>query len=464
MSQLLQGLFRHPGPGPIYRGRPSRPRLRLCGHDHPRPDAGPSDFAAIDSLAARPGGGYLAAGTSGLRAFLARITEGGALAAGFGSGGLVTEAVRRTSRTLVNAVATDRRGRIIVAAGGNSDAISSVEQPGFLFRLRPNGSLDRGFAGGQAVAALPAAVTALDVDRAGRSLVLLEGSAVERITAKGGIDRSFGRRGFAFLHPLHLTTVLALPSGATLVAGADGRSAVVVRLNPRGHLDRSFGSGGEVRLRLGHRGACSVRALAHQRGGRVVLTGDCGGTGHRKTMFVGQLQPDGKQDASFARNSRLTRLSGANRATAIAGSRGKVLVAAVETQGKRRSELLVRLNRNGRRDRSFAQGGIARVTVPTPQKLGVRWCGSTDETASILTLDKRILLVHDGAGAPVLAFRQNGRRDRSPSAKSIAPGREIAPGCFPGPFATHQDGGVVLAWSQAANSTWIATLQRLGSR
>jgi uncharacterized delta-60 repeat protein len=424
---------------------------------------GPADFAGIDSLAPRSGGGYLAAGTSGLQAFLAGITEGGTLAGDFGSGGLVTEAVRRSSRTFVEAVAADRRGRLVVAAGGNSNAISSVEQSGLLFRLHPNGSLDGNFAAGRAVVDLPAAVAALGVDRAGRSIVLLEGSAVERITAKGEVDRSFGHSGFAFLHS-KLTSVIVLPGGAVLLAGADGNSATVVRLDPRGRLDRSFGEGGVARIPSKRRGVCTARALARGGGGRILLAGECGGNGHRETMFVGRLQPDGKPETSFGRRSRVAGLPGRSRATAIAGQRGKILVSAVSTKGKRRSEILVRLDRDGRRDRTFARGGVARVAVPTPQELGVRACGSTDETASILPLGKRILLLHDGAGAPVLAFRQDGRRDRSLSPKSIAPGRGVAPGCFPGPQGTRQNDSAVIAWSRAADSTWRASLQRLNSR
>jgi uncharacterized delta-60 repeat protein len=424
---------------------------------------GPDDFAGIGSLALRPGGGYLAAGSSGLQAFLARITEGGELAGDFGRDGLVTEAVRRNSRTFADAVAADRRGRIIVAASGNSNAISSFERPGLLFRLRPNGSLDQGFAGGRAVLALPAGVTALAVDHAGRSIVLLGGSTVERITAKGGVDRSFGQSGFVFLHP-HLTSMIALSDGSVLLAGADGRSAAIVRLDPSGRLDRSFDSGGEARLAFRQRGTCRARALAPQGGGRIVVAGECGGTRHRKTMFVGRLQPDGKPEPSFSRRSRLAGLPGRSGATAIASQRGKVLVGAVLMRGKRRSELLVRLDRDGRRDRSFARGGVARVVVPTPQKLGVNWCGSKDETASILPLDKRILLVHDGAGAPVLAFRQDGRRDRALNSNSIAPGRQVAPGCFPGPLGARQEDSAVIAWSQPAGPTWSVSLQRLGSR
>jgi hypothetical protein len=84
--------------------------------------------------------------------------------------------------------------------------------------------------------------------------------------------------------------------------------------------------------------------------------------------------------------------------------------------------------------------------------------GSTDEAASILPLGGRILLVHDGTGAPVLGFREDGQRDLALSSNAIAPG------CFPGPFGTHQGDNAVIAWSRPIDSTWRVSLQRLGSR
>lgn len=423
---------------------------------------GPAYSAGTRSLAIRPGGGYFVAGTSGLHAFLARITEKGTLDDSFGEGGLVTESTRQKSRNFARVVAADPRGGIVVAGSGNADAIGSFPPSGLLFRLHPSGGLDRHFAGGRAVLGLPAEVTALDVDRYGRSLVLLDGSAIERVTAKGRVDRSFGKGGFAF-SPLDLTSLIALPSGAVLAAGTGGDTATVIRLGNKGRIDRSFGAGGKASLSFGHRGPCTVRDLAVQADGRILLAGECG-RGQREAMVVGRLRPNGQPDRSFARRGWLASLAGHGKsmATAIATQRGKILVGARLTQAKRRTELLLRLDRNGHRDRTFARDGIARVRVPTPSELGVKSCGSHDETASILPLGNRILLVRNGAGPPVLAFRQDGRRDRSVSMKSIAPGRRIAPDCFPGPFGARQDGSAVIAWSKPfGNPTWVVALQRL---
>ncbi len=427
---------------------------------------GPANFAGIRSLAIRPGGGYLAAGTSGLQAFLARITEEGTLDGSFGEGGLVTESARQASRNFVSAVATDPRGGIVVAGRGNADAISSFPPPGLLFRLHPNGDLDRSFAGGRAVLGLPAEVTALDVNRFGRSLVLLDESAVERVTANGRVDRSFGKGGFAFSR-LDLTSVIALPNGAALVAGTDGGAATVVRLGAGGRIDRSFGTGGKASLSFGPREACTVRDLAVQANGRILLAGECGGGEGWEAMVVGRLRPNGRPDRSFAKHGRLARLPrrGKSMATAIATQRGKILIGVRLRQDKRRSELLLRLDRNGHRDRTFAHGGIARVRVPTEIELGVESCDRYEETASILPLGHRILLVRDGVGPPVLAFRQNGKRDRSVEAEPIAPDRQVAPACFRGPFATRQDGSAVIAWTkQFADPNWVVALQRLKAR
>ena len=426
---------------------------------------GPAYSVGIRSLAIRPGGGYLVAGTSGLQAFLALVTEEGTLDGSFGKGGLVTESVRRKSSNFVNAVATDSRGGIVVAGSGYADGISSYPWPGLIFRLHPNGSPNRRFAGGRAVLPLPAEVTALDVDRFGRSLVLLDGSAVERVTAKGRVDRSFGRRGFAFSH-LDLTSVVALPSGAALVAGTGGDAAVVARLDATGHIDSSFGAGGKASLSFGLEGPCTVRALTVQANGRILFAGECG-DGQKEAMIAGRLRPNGKPDPSFANRGRLAGLAGRGKsiATAIATQRDKILVGVRLTQAKRRSELLLRLDHDGHLDRTFARGSIARVRVPTPHEAGGRWCGPDDETVSILPLGNRILLVRNGTGPPVFAFRQDGRRDRSASTKSIAPGRQVAPGCSPGPFGTRQDGSAVIAWSKPfGNPTWVIAMQRLKSR
>lgn len=436
--------------------------------------SGPADFARIASLEARPGGGYMAAGTSGLQAFLVAMKEDGSPDQGFGDGGFVTDSVRKPSSNFVSEIVADPSGRILVAGKGDAGTMDFGPPAGILTRLEPSGSLDRSFANGSGTVRLPAEATALTVDKRGRSLALIGATVIERITAAGGIDRSFGEDGFAFpktAGKFDPASIFALPNGAALVAGTTAGAPTVLRLGAKGQLDRSFGQRGEASLTFRARGHCTLRALTAQRDGRLLIAGECvrrAGSAWRGTMMIGRLLPNGRPDRSFGHFGRLPELPGGGRsaASAIATQRGKILVAARLTQGTTRTELLIRLNRDGRRDHSFAKGGIARVHVDTPKKLGVNECGSYDETSSILPTKRNIFLVRDGVGPPVLAFRQNGRRDNSPGlGANVSPGRQIAPDCSPGPFGARQHERVVIAWPMTADgyAPWEIALQRFNS-
>jgi uncharacterized delta-60 repeat protein len=436
--------------------------------------AGPADFPRITSLEARAGGGYLAAGTTGRQAFLVAVKEDGSPDQEFGDGGFVTDSVRRASSNFVSDIAADPSGRILVAGKGNAGTMDFGPPSGLLTRLKPSGSLDRSFANGQGTIGLPAEVTSVTVDERGRSLVLIGATVIERITAAGQVDRSFGEDGFAFpktAGKFDPVSVLALPNGATLVAGTTAGTPTVLRLGAKGQLDRSFGERGEARLAFRARGHCTLHALTAQRDGRVLIAGECvrrAGSAWRGMMMIGRLLPNGRADRSFGRFGRLPELPGKGRsaASAIAIQRGKILVAARLTRSTRRTELLLRLDRNGHRDHSFAKGGIARVHVNTPKELGVNECGSYDETSSILPTRHEIFLVRDGVGPPVIAFRQNGRRDNSlGNGADVAAGRQIAPDCSPGPFGTRQHGRVVIAWPMTPNgyAPWEIALQRLST-
>lgn len=437
--------------------------------------SGAVNSPGIASLEARTGGGYLVAGTSGLQAFLVAVKENGSLDQGFGDGGFVTDSVRKASSNFVSDIGADPSGRILIAGKGNAGATELSPPSGILTRLEPSGGLDRSFANGHGTIRLPAEATALTVDKHGRSLALIGATVIERITAAGRVDRSFGEDGFAFpktADRFDPVSIFALPNGATLVAGTTAGTPTVLRLGAKGQLDRSFGQHGEASLAFSARGQCTLHALTAQRDGRVLIAGECvrrAGSAWRGTMMVGRLLPNGRPDRSFGHLGRLPELRGGGRsaASAIATQRGKILVAARLTQGARRTELLIRLNRDGRRDHSFAKGGIARVHVDTPKKLGVNECGSYDETSSILPTRHSILLVRDGVGPPVLAFRQNGRRDNSlGDGANVSPGRQIAPDCSPGPFGTRQHGRAVIAWPKSAEgyAPWEIVLQRFSIR
>ena len=422
------------------------------------------------ALSGRPGGGVFAAGGAGFAAFIAALGPTGALDPSFGSAGIVTEREPSPSTQTVNAVAIDRHRRILVASRTNAGSTSIVPR-GAVIRYRPNGALDRSFGDGAGYVRVPAGAGAIAVDRAGRSIVHPdrwgEGAGpITRITAAGEIDASFGEEGTVRLDSL--MSIAALPNGRILAATCrtrhGSRMVVVVRLRPNGRLDRSFGRKGKAILGFGRGRGCGVNKLAVQPDGHILLAGDVGRSKRSprregRTLALMRLLPNGAPDRSFGRGGQVTPRVGRNSvATGVATQGGKILVAGWKRRSGRTTALLLRYTRHGHLDRSFARRGIARTVVGPSGKHAI-----PREVITVLPTRRRIVLVRTGLGRPVLAYRRNGRLDRSfARGRGIAPNRFIAPFLPPGPVGALQRGKVVLAW-EAAKEAKVA-LQRLTNR
>jgi uncharacterized delta-60 repeat protein len=318
------------------------------------------------ALAERAGGGALAAGNAGPAdsvAFIAALGAGGGLDPGFGEGGIVRERKPKSSFQEIGAIAVARDRRILVAGWTNAD----TELGAVLFRYRPNGRLDRSFADGAGFARLLVSqrVAALAVDRRGRAVLLSGAANLTRVAANGTLDRSFGGKGH-YRPPgyLELKSVATLPRGGILAAGQIGLKGVarmvVFRLGRRGGLVSSFGRRGRVVLGARRRCPCDLRRIAVQPDGRIVLAGSA-----RGVLSVVRLLPDGRLDRGFGRGGRVAvRLGGPSEATAVAVRDGRIWVAGWSGKGRRSGNVLLRLTARGRLDRSFAKRGIARIRVP----------------------------------------------------------------------------------------------------
>jgi hypothetical protein len=107
--------------------------------------------------------------------------------------------------------------------------------------------------------------------------------AVSRFTAGGVVDGSFGTDGTRRfqpapgVNPAFLTDVLVQPDGKVLLLGSiraddnNNSELVLLRLQPEGDLDGSFGGTGVVRIRIGSTGA--GRARLSPDAASVVVTG-----------------------------------------------------------------------------------------------------------------------------------------------------------------------------------------------
>jgi uncharacterized delta-60 repeat protein len=263
--------------------------------------------------------------------------------------------------------------------------------PGAAGALAP-GDLDPGFASGGVLlsqfggGANPSSLTNSALALAdGR--ILLGGAATDssgkeqallvRLTPGGAPDASFGTNGIeihavgAGATPSSNIHALALQPDGKIIAVGDASDAsghlqlMVMRLNPNGGLDSSFGTGGVMLDQLGTGGSPSTRVfgVAVQPDGKIVV----GGTVSRgdPELFVARLQPNGGYDSSFATGGKLVTQLGAGTPTesfvnAIAlQPDGKVVAAGYATDSNGTREfMVVRLNAaDGSFDSSFGTDG-----------------------------------------------------------------------------------------------------------
>jgi hypothetical protein len=298
---------------------------------------------------------------------------------------------------------------------------------------------------------LPDGISKLATDANRRSLVLggspsYPSNTITRVTPERYIDQPYGDEGTVELMPgrqLALTTISTNRRGAALVTGSlDGtRRPLVFRLLPSGSTNPRFGKSGHVVLGLRLGGKCGISAATNGGGGRLLVAGVCG-----RRLFVARMGRHGHLDPRFGTKGVFTpRIGRPASATGIALQGNRVLVSGWAGQGKGQKVkvILARLTSRGHLDRDFGVRGFAKAGA-TVRRGG---CGTREE-ASILVERRRIVLVRDGSGRPVLGFGPNGGRDRSYAADpAVAAGRYVAGDCFPGPFGALQTGKPLLTWT-----------------
>jgi uncharacterized delta-60 repeat protein len=225
-----------------------------------------------------PNGKLLLAGFSGPEGGniqVARLNPNGALDMTFGAGG--TAAVDFGGDDFGLAMARQANGRILVA--GRSSAGGAV-----VTRLRANGVLDPDF-GGSGKVTLPGGGSANAVLVAPDRKIVVAGNAagsqvmtVTRLNPNGSLDTTFDGDGtatidFGSMADLANDAVLQ-PDGKIVVAGytqAD-EDVAVVRLDPDGSLDATFGTDGKATVDFGGVATFGF-AVALQPNRRIVVAG-----------------------------------------------------------------------------------------------------------------------------------------------------------------------------------------------
>lgn len=196
----------------------------------------------------------------------------------------------------------------------------------------------------------------------GRDRIALVG-----LSSTGTLDRSFGDRGVRMLSPEADTTALTLavaPDDGLVVAGHQGRRAVVARLLPHGSPDPRFGEGGYVVFDPLYGVTSEVRSVAIDSAGRVLAAGVAG-----TRAFIMRLQPDGGEYPGLRLGRELPTPEPTDVASAqhvMISPEGKIVVGGLVRRGSSSFVALWRLLESGEADERVGWRSGVRGLVMAP--------------------------------------------------------------------------------------------------
>ncbi len=178
--------------------------------------------------------------------------------------------------------------------------------------------------------------------------------AIVRYNVDGSLDASFGDGGrvttdFGSFDEL-VGDLAILPDGKILVAGASDGDFALLRYNPTGSLDASFGASGRVTTDFGFRAA--AYSMVVQPDGRIVLAGTFAVTSFDLDFALARYNADGSLDPTFGTGGKLTRVEPLRTDTLVDAARqpdGRIVVV-----GSLAADVVIlRLNTDGSMDTSF---------------------------------------------------------------------------------------------------------------
>ncbi len=331
-------------------------------------------FFSARAVALQPDGKIVTAGSGTGEFEVARLNSDGSLDSTFGSGGSVETDFGGSASASALAIQTD--GRIIVA-GFARKALSNESADFALARYNTDGSLDASFGiGGKVTADISGhadLLSAMAIQSDGRILAggvgfdQTDDSAnfeLVRFEPNGALDTTFGLGGKVvtdFVGFGDSVTAMAIQSDGRIVA-AGGVNVKpneemevfgIARYNADGSLDQSFGTGGKVTADF----AGTPNAIALRNDGKIIVGGS------NVDFALVQYNPDGTLDPSFANGGKVF--------TDFAGFSDVLYAIAIQPDGKilasgsRRTSnssdtsdyAFARYNADGSLDSDFGVGG-----------------------------------------------------------------------------------------------------------
>lgn len=351
------------------------------------------DYAT--GLVLQTNGAIVAAGdsiqpTTGYDFAVARYTAAGTLDSTFGSGGKVT-----TNLALVSPIDAYGRGGVAIQADGKLVVAGAADRGVFagrdefaLARYNANGTLDTTFgSGGRVSTSFPGQALATSeviqpdgkIVLAGTTLVDYRRSdyALVRYNPDGSLDTTFGNGGMLDTDfgsfSVDANSVALQADGKIVVAGDGGfgQGFSLARYNPDGTLDTSFGTGGKV-LTAGP--GAGLNSVAIQADGKIVGAGHAALTNYSFQFALVRYTTSGSLDTTFGKRGEvLTSLGSSDEANSVAiQPDGKIVAAGVSIQSTG-IFALARYNSDGSADKTFGKNG--QVTT--------EFAGTLDEAFSV---------------------------------------------------------------------------------
>ena len=236
--------------------------------------------------------------------------------------------------------------------------------------------------------------------------------------APGDLDPTFGTGGkvvSSFGAPFDAASAVAIqPDGKIVLAGsAFNGDFLVVRYNPNGSLDPSFGTGGLVTTDLG--GSDGAVAISVRPSGKILVAGaTTANPGDPMAFAAARYNPDGSLDTSFGTGGKATAPYGGHTiSVAIEGDGSFDLAGTVFNADA--DFRVARYLPNGTPDASFGTGGIVTTDL-----------GAWDTAWSIVAQPDGKLVVggNSGNGADIGTFAlarydPNGSLDASFGANGV---------------------------------------------
>lgn len=255
---------------------------------------------------------------------VARYNPDGSLDSTFGSNGILS--LLEPPGLAIFGVAIQNDGKILLA-GARMGSISLATARPEVLRLNSNGSLDTTFGAFGVVTNGSGVALSVTLQPNGQivtaGLINFGGAqvfGVTRYNKDGSLDANFGAGGEATF-PLSVAFSVAVQSdGKIVAAGAAGLSTAspitgfpnilsggqfaLVRLNPDGSLDTSFGNGGQVLT--GIQQSSAVSQIVIQPNGQIVAAGTSESNAGLLDFVMARYNTNGSLDSSFGSGGIVT--------------------------------------------------------------------------------------------------------------------------------------------------------------